>query len=449
MKEPKLDDLMDEPSPFQNRDARNQKQHNWDVLRRFGKAVGGFLTNSVSEINNAISNADDRMDDIEDRYNQQIAGNTDLKEVIDSRKPTGKPAYSTLGERLDNMYHGQKQDIELPSEVVGQIIAKVDTINLSPNVLKIGHITDLHFQKLIDSQWYGEAVLDINHIQMFSLFSDKLNSLVLNGDQVHGQEAGEDGPNLTYFEGNRSILINRNSEAMNAAEYYSGDADVFPSIGNHDDGSVRWSNPLSLNELKNAYGVDSFDNYKDYVDQKVRIVVLNVFDNTDINLKRATNSAVSQSQLDWLVDDALRVPEGFATIIFTHAPLEGFFDNKPYSDTWKNINHDLVKGVLTAFTNGVRFYDETDNGKVDADFTLQGKRELIGVVSGHEHRDAMAPEVHNGVRGIERTCSVGVGDGRVLGEYSELASDVIEIDAVKRHVKFNRIGYGDDFEFNY
>ncbi|USF96408.1 tail protein [Latilactobacillus phage TMW 1.46 P2] len=449
MKEPKLDDLMDEPSPFQNRDARNQKQHNWDVLRRFGKAVGGFLTNSVSEINNAISNADDRMDDIEDRYNQQIAGNTDLKEVIDSRKPTGKPAYSTLGERLDNMYHGQKQDIELPSEVVGQIIAKVDTINLSPNVLKIGHITDLHFQKIIDPQWYGEAVMDIDHVRMFGLFANKLNTLVLNGDQVHGQEIGENGPNLTPFEGSRKVLMSRNDEVMSTADYYSADADVFANIGNHDDGSVRWDNPLTLNELKQAYGVESFDTYRDYTVQKVRLIVLNVFDNTGSNLRRATNSVISQSQLDWLVSDALKVPEGFATIIFTHAPLEGFFDNKPYSDTWKNINHDLVKGVLTAFTNGVRFSDETDNGKVDADFTSQGKRDLIGVVSGHEHRDVTAPEVHNGVRGIERTCSVGIGDGRELGTYNELASDVIEIDTVKRHVKFNRIGYGDDFEFNY
>lgn len=101
MKEPKLDDLMDEPSPFQNRDARNQKQHNWDVLRRFGKVVGGFLTNSVSEINNAISNADDRMDDIEDRYNKQIAGNTDLKEAIDARD--GKATLLQKEKSQDNM----------------------------------------------------------------------------------------------------------------------------------------------------------------------------------------------------------------------------------------------------------------------------------------------------------------------------------------------------------
>lgn len=102
MKEPKLNDLRDEPSPFQNREARNQKQHNWDVLRRFGQSVGGFLSNAVGEVNNAVSDADGRMDDIEDRYNEQIAGNTDLNEVIDSRN-NGIKTYPTLGERLKNM----------------------------------------------------------------------------------------------------------------------------------------------------------------------------------------------------------------------------------------------------------------------------------------------------------------------------------------------------------
>ncbi|MCP8849192.1 metallophosphoesterase [Latilactobacillus curvatus] len=392
---------------------------------------------------------DQSQKDFEDRYNEQIAGNTDLNEVIDSRKPKDLPAYATLGERLDDLYHGQKLQLGLDLSVIEKIATKAKTINHDASVLKIGHITDLHFQKLLDTQWYGNAVLDVDHVKMFGLFADKLNVLVLNGDQVHGQEIGENGPNLTQFEGSRKVLMSRNDEVMSTADYYSGDADVFANIGNHDDGSVRWDNPLTLNELKQAYGVDSFDTYKDYAEQKVRLIVLNVFNNIGGDLKRATNSVISQSQLDWLVNDALKVPEGFVTIVFTHAPLEGFFDNKPYSDTWKNINHDLVKGVLTAFTNGVRFSDETDNGKVDADFTSQGKRDIIGVVSGHEHRDATAPEIHNGIRGIERTCSVGVGDGRVLGEFSELASDVIEIDTTKRHVKFNRIGFGTDLEFDY
>lgn len=436
-------------------DSIKHKQKGVDTREAMYQAleIGAVTANEAKEtaINTASRQdaVDQSQSDFEDRYNEQIAGNTDLNEVIDSRKPKDLPAYATLGERLDDLYHGQKLQLGLDLSVIEKIASKAKTINSDANVLKIGYITDLHFQKIIDPQWYGEAVMDIDHVRMFGLFANKLNTLVLNGDQVHGQEIGENGPNLTPFEGSRKVLMSRNDEVMSTADYYSGDADIFANIGNHDDGSVRWDNPLTLNELKQAYGVESFDTYRDYAVQKVRLIVLNVFDNTGSNLRRATNSVISQSQLDWLVSDALKVPEGFATIIFTHAPLEGFFDNKPYSDTWKNINHDLVKGVLTAFTNGVRFSDETETGKIDADFTSQGKRDLIGIVSGHEHRDAPAPEVHNGVRGIERTCSVGIGDGRVLGEYSELASDVIEIDAIKRHVKFNRIGYGTDLEFNY
>lgn len=441
--------LKDEPSPMQNREARNQKQFNWDSLRNFSKGVGGFLENSVNEVNDAVSDADDRVGDLEDRYNGQIAGATDLNEVIDARKPDGGIAYTTLGERLNNIYHAQSQKTGLSTKIIDQIISKKNTVNSDANVLKIAHVPDLHYQKLIDPQWYGSAVLDMDHIKMLSLFSDKLNAVVLNGDLVHGQEIGENGDGLIKFDGSRDVLLKSNREVMNNAEYYSGNADVFPNVGNHDDGSVRWDKPLTLNELKSAYDVESFDTFKDYETQKVRVIILSIFNNDETGFNRANNSVISQLQLDWLVSDALKVPEGFATIIFTHAPLEGFFDNKPYSDTWKNINHDLVKGVLTAFTNGVRFSDETETGKIDADFTSQGKRDLIGIVSGHEHRDAPAPEVHNNIRGIERTCSVGIGDGRELGTYSELASDVIEIDAIKRHVKFNRIGYGTDLEFNY
>lgn len=35
------------------------------------------------------------------RYNDQIAGNTDIDEVIDARRPEGREAYPTLRERLD------------------------------------------------------------------------------------------------------------------------------------------------------------------------------------------------------------------------------------------------------------------------------------------------------------------------------------------------------------
>lgn len=39
---PKLD-LWNEPSPFQNSQAYEQKNHNWDVLRNYGDYIGSYL----------------------------------------------------------------------------------------------------------------------------------------------------------------------------------------------------------------------------------------------------------------------------------------------------------------------------------------------------------------------------------------------------------------------
>lgn len=65
-------DLWDEPSPFQNREARNQKQHNWDALKRWGN---GFTIS----LNKWLGNT-------EDRINDQLTANTFKDEEIDFRR---------------------------------------------------------------------------------------------------------------------------------------------------------------------------------------------------------------------------------------------------------------------------------------------------------------------------------------------------------------------------
>ena len=57
----------------------------------------------ASEAENKATSADLLSKDTQNRFNDQIAGNTDINEVIDARHPTGAQAYTTLGERLDNM----------------------------------------------------------------------------------------------------------------------------------------------------------------------------------------------------------------------------------------------------------------------------------------------------------------------------------------------------------
>lgn len=47
-------DLKDEPSPFQNREARLQKQYNWNSLRFWGNAYSDWLYQTMADFDDLI-----------------------------------------------------------------------------------------------------------------------------------------------------------------------------------------------------------------------------------------------------------------------------------------------------------------------------------------------------------------------------------------------------------
>lgn len=63
---PKID-LKNEPSPFQNRDARLQKQFNWDSLRHWGYIINGILGNLDSSVDEQFVVQDSKIQDLIDR----------------------------------------------------------------------------------------------------------------------------------------------------------------------------------------------------------------------------------------------------------------------------------------------------------------------------------------------------------------------------------------------
>lgn len=56
-------------------------------------------------------NADYIAKDTQNRFKDQIDGTTNSDEIIDARRPFGKEAFSTLGERLNTEHHGLRSDI--------------------------------------------------------------------------------------------------------------------------------------------------------------------------------------------------------------------------------------------------------------------------------------------------------------------------------------------------
>lgn len=427
-----------------------------------GLEIAGVVATEATE---TASAADAKSTDTQNRLKDQLSAatdaNDDLSEVTDARRPADAiKAYKTIGERMDNMptnddigdaldFNVDIDDgVQEPFKTALEIFKK--GVNSDTSILKIGLIQDLHFMRPIYNDEYGAAPNHgLMHIQHMGALTDKLDVIVYNGDNVHGREA-------------KNTTLNRIKQVINTNSFAFGNIPTLWTIGNHDDNNVYFNgtskviNTLSLTEMQRAFGVDKTYNYQDFTDQKVRVIVLDAFENPEIynpdgseKYNRSYNSVFSQTQLFWLATEALKVPAGYSVVIFMHCPPQGFSRNLPY-DKYQDVNHDLLLGILRAFVAGGTFNGIGTNAdypaNVSVDFTAQGAGALVGVICGHEHHD-VDPQIIDGIRVIVRTCNLGAGVGRTLNTLTEDAFDVIEIDVNKRYCKLNRFGAGKSVEF--
>lgn len=82
-------DLWNEPSPFQNSQAYEQKNHNWDVLRNYGDYIGSYLKGVT--------------DSWDARFAAQLNKVAQPSEVIDARVDADGHAFSNLHDHLINI----------------------------------------------------------------------------------------------------------------------------------------------------------------------------------------------------------------------------------------------------------------------------------------------------------------------------------------------------------
>lgn len=391
--------------------------------------------------------------DFEGRYNDQIAGNTDLDETIDLREDSAQNVFKTAKERVDNIektFDYQPQ-IELAENVdlsIKNNLLQYKT-SLNQSAVKLLLIQDLHYSKRsnMNDAYDQAAPRTLDHLKAMELIADDLDGAIINGDSAHGNEP-------------KGITTIRNKQIITTAKGVLGDTPLLMTVGNHDDNTVflkTTDERLDLAELEAIYGKTY--SYQDYESQKLRVILLSGFENPEVygddgltKYPRGSASVFTQEQLNWLANDALIVPAGYHVIIFNHSPLQGFFGNAPYP-TMECVNHDVLKNILMAFINGSSMMLSGGNTdfpiSMNVDFSKQGKGTLIGCIFGHEHRDVATVQEVNGIRGVERTCNIGVGSNRVVGDLSEYAFDVVEVDTTAKHVKLNRFGAGDSLEFDY
>ena len=379
-----------------------------------------FKQNTLTSVNNAIS-----------KY-------TDYEKVVDD---------ITSDDGVDNVVN----DLTFFSKSLNQ-----DKFNVL-------FLTDIHWTLMANDSDTNYATAGPKAIQQMmntTVFDENVDAVVVNGDNIHGNEFGTSKVPQN---------INRTKEFVGILNSTFIDTDVFVNMGNHDNGTVWSTAPsavISQDDLVKFYGVDKakfgetrnkFLAYKDYDSKKIRVITMNTFDNPDVlddngKIKYPTGkfSIFTNSQIQSLVRALQTVPDDYHVLVFTHQPLEGYFGNRPY-DYMTNINHDVVKTILQGFATHTNVSITGVNPEfatsVAADFT-QNKGTLIGVVSGHEHRDDTV-QSQNGVNGFLRTCFISVGQDRTVGESTQYAFDVIEVDHDNRRITFKRFGKGDDYSYGY
>lgn len=349
---------------------------------------------------------------------------------------------------------------DVNQSVISSLSSYASNLNTSDGVIRILNLQDVHLTRseVANPAYVKGGHAAIKQLHAISILKDKVDLIVSNGDNIDGSET-------------REFNVHRDQQYTDTIHGVFDKKPVLLTIGNHDDGSV-WldgADVITLDELtkiynypryssgeNRLYGTSSYS-YFDFPSAKLRAISLSGFENPEVynddgtlKYKRANSSVFTQNQLNWLVK-ALTINSDWSVIIFNHSPYEGFYGNLPYS-YMNNVNHDILKDILTAFINGDKVTDTGDNidfpVSITADFSSQGKGTLITNVFGHEHRD-VDKTVTDGITAIERTCDIALTDDRKIGTASEFAFDVIEVDTTNRHIKFNRFGSGNSAEWDY
>lgn len=315
-------------------------------------------------------------------------------------------------------------------------------------------LSDEHFcfAWLSDNHLYGTAGEDETDMTDLAIGEiDKtlnFNAIFNTGDSIQEREGVSgikslrkianrfDPDKLVFCEGNhdRNVV----SPRLTKTEFYNV---VYRQTKNK---NIVWGSK------ENAYY------YRDFPTYKIRVIVLNVYEHMYDNDYDEGKCGYSNTQLEWLANEALKTSEGWSVIVLTHdSPVE-----MAYNGAANQNNAMQLVQILEAFKDGnniaVQYTDERNSGlfsvNVTTAFSTPGT--LIAVLSGHAHCDD-AKKI-NGINYVQIVCAYI----DVVNEYSgyknrpafsekAYAFDIGIVDTENRTLKLKRIGYGTDRAVSY
>ena len=263
----------------------------------------------------------------------------------------------------------------------------------------IAFVTDCHIESHPNAtENLQEAIKFLNSKPIVG----SIDYIINGGDNVSGQQSGEK---------QRSDM--RLFTAINKLSTVS----VLPVVGNHDnnywlnDGSANYMadciSPTEMKEILIEPLVGNVDNahtvsnntyyYVDNTEYKIRLIILNCMDTplvegVDGRNKYGGLKIYTQAQIDWLVNTALEIPEGYGVIICNHTIPTYIYAG---SDFPQGVN--TIPEIIDAFKHGKNinktFNDTSGNGfdiSVNKDFSQKGPQNFMFWLAGHYHRDMVA-----------------------------------------------------------
>lgn len=351
---------------------------------------------------------------------------------------------------------------EIGGPIPDYFVNELNTMtSISDSTFNVGFITDNHHQ--LSTYSPGSLTHYANIAALTRMVP--INAVIAGGDNING-----------YYGKDQKLTETR--QATNALYgRVNHDTDVFFMLGNHDTGNGQNGNNtpatvISENQIKSYYlsklkafgetrNSDSLYGFKDYDDYKIRVIWLNSFDlpwtlksDGTYQYDFLTTSGYQNDQLEWLAKSALKLDSNeWHVMIFTHCPLPGTFEVAAGQSKLTQINSDALISVINAFQQGKKMTITGTSSDLpvsfDVDFTSQGSGVVIGLFSGHIHRDGQM--VSNGINCVETSCSLcHTGDtGRVAGTLTEDCWDVFSVNKTARTINAHRFGYGSDRTITY
>ena len=410
-------------------------------------------------------------DEFNQKYNAQIAGNTDINEVIDARRSAGGKAYITLKQRLDSMEDASAAEEEINQEIsVGirhelfdEHAARI-TNALSSRVtnVNIAQITDVHY--IIKDSYWGErkqAATGITHYLNVGSVSKRFDFAISTGDNVDGRFKTKD----TVYKYNKDAAATLLSVCECPSALLKGNHDDNSMYSAEVDATAGYDTAITDADFKQLYYQDgrfgehrnNGSNYFYYDVKGIRIIGLDSYnvveeitDQGGIKNPRSKNSAFSPAQVKWLYEEALKTD--LPVIIFSHTSLKDVWGGQGV-----NYNHSAVYELIKAFKNGTSGTINTAEDPsyaVNFSYSFSKPGTVIAYVCGHHHREDY--QVKDNINFVITGQSFGSNGPRERDSYvsyfdtsNEDSWSVFSINRAARKVEILKFGRGEGRTFNY